>query len=82
MKQLYYKVGQALSQNREGQLWVITKWGKGCYYVGQVVYYKVGQSLLQITIAFLQSGPGIARWNHLQTKLQAKVQEQIKTWWN
>ena len=54
-------MSQALSQNREGQLWVITKWGKGCYYVGQVVYYKVGQSLLQITIAFLQSGPGVAR---------------------
>ena len=27
-----------------------------------IVYYKVGQSLLQNGTAFLQSGPGIAEW--------------------
>ena len=26
--------------------------------------------------------PWILHWNHLQKKLQAKTQEQIKTWWN
>ena len=36
-------------------------WGKGYYKVEQVVYYKVGQSLLQ-------SGVGIIRWGNFITK--------------
>ena len=36
-------------------------WGKSYYKVEQVVYYKVGQSLLQ-------SGVGIIRWDNFITK--------------
>ena len=46
--QLYCKVGQ-------------TNWGKSYYKVGQVIYYKVGQSLLQ-------NGAGITKWCKYITK--------------
>ena len=41
----------------------ITNWGKSYYKVGQVIYYKVGQSLLQ-------SGVGIIKWGNYYRKGQ------------
>ena len=38
-----------------------TKWGKCYYKVGLLIYYKVGQSLLQ-------SGVGITKWSKYITK--------------
>ena len=38
------------------QLHAITKWGKSYYKVGQVIYYKVGQSLLQTGQLFYKAG--------------------------
>ena len=46
--QLYCNVGQ-------------TNWGKYYYKVGYVIFYKVGQSLLQ-------SGAGITKWGKYITK--------------
>ena len=39
----------------------ITNWGENYYKVGQIVYYKVGQSLLQ-------SGVGIIKWDNFVAK--------------
>ena len=47
----------ALLQNGAG----ITNWAKSCYKVGQLIYYKVGQSLLP-------SGVGIMKWGKFTTK--------------
>ena len=55
MRQLYYKAGQALLQNRAVSCYC--KVGQEILQskVGQVIYYRVGQSLLQSGVTLLQS---------------------------
>ena len=45
---------------------VITNWGKSYYKVGQVIYYKVDQSLLQ-------SGVGIIKWSSFEATITEKA---------
>ena len=69
---LYYKLtqvsqGGAGSTNRGkryhkvGQLCTIAKWGKSYYKEEQMIYYKVGQLLLQ-------SGEGSTKWGNFIAK--------------
>ena len=51
---------------------VITKLGKGYYKVEQVIYYKLGQSLLQ-------NVAGITKWRNFITK-RAGTTKQASYW--
>ena len=58
-----------------GQLCFITNWGKCYYKLGQLIYYKMGQALLQIWAA-------ITNWCKLYNKLGQLLQiEAIITNW-
>ena len=45
-------------------------WGKSCYKVEQVIYYKVGQSLLQSGVGIIRWGNFIAKWGYYYRKSQ------------
>ena len=54
----------ALLQIRAG----ITYWGKSCYKVGEVMYYKVGQSLLQDRVGIIKWVNFITKWGNCYRK--------------
>ena len=50
----------ALLQNGAG----ITSWAKSFYKVGQLIYYKVGQSLLPSRVGIIKWGKFITKWSN------------------
>ena len=77
---LYFKTGAGISQwgnnyYKLRQLHTIAMWGKNCYKAGQIIYNKLGQSLLQSGAfvaaegaLFRQNGAVNAKWGNTQIK--------------
>ena len=60
------QIKSALLQSGTG----ITNWGKSYYKVGQIIYYKVGQSLLQSGVGIIKWCNFIAKWGNYYRKGQ------------